>query len=210
MIRQETLQPVSGPWFWLIRFQISPSEIVYITTNNESVEFDGNTYHPFPVSIGDITEYGDGSLPEVMVEVQDPERLLGPMLYDNIGFTDAPVELLKVHADHLTPEDVAEGYRYVVQATEPASETSYRFRLAEKPLLRTQSPRERILPGKCRFSYGGAQCGYDLTRTGALPTCDLTLNGANGCVAHGDDEDAAGLTRRHPRRFGGFPTVPIQ
>ena len=60
-------------------------------------------------------------------------------------------------------------------------------------------PASRIGKRYCRFKYKDDACAY----TGALPTCDKSLDGPNGCIAHGDDGN-------HPERFGGFPGVPVK
>ena len=60
---------------------------------------------------------------------------------------------------------------------------------ADSEVMKT-FPRRRQTKDFCQWRYKGKQCGY----TGALATCDLTLQGPNGCAAH-----------NNTIRFGGYP-----
>jgi hypothetical protein len=61
--------------------------------------------------------------------------------------------------------------------------------------LRRAFPNGQYVKGHCMWRFNtpamqavadpaGAQCGY----IGALATCDLTLNGANGCRFHNNEQ----------------------
>uniref|UniRef100_UPI002B053875 hypothetical protein n=2 Tax=Aeromonadaceae TaxID=84642 RepID=UPI002B053875 len=64
---------------------------------------------------------------------------------------------------------------------------------AENPLMR-MFPGRTQMRDRCSFRYKSACCGY----TGALPSCDLTLTGDNGCRAHQNES-----------RFGGAPSITV-
>ena len=64
---------------------------------------------------------------------------------------------------------------------------------AENPVT-FRFPRRRQRRDVCQWRYKSAYCGY----TGALPTCDFTMNGSNGCIAHANGP-----------RFGAYPGIGI-
>src|SRR5205085_10528274 len=59
---------------------------------------------------------------------------------------------------------------------------------AENPLA-LNFPRHRQFKGRCVWRYKGYGCQY----TGTKPTCDYTLDGDNGCVAHDNAINFRGL-----------------
>lgn len=58
--------------------------------------------------------------------------------------------------------------------------------------LASPFPRRRQLMDRCSWRYKSNNCGY----AGGMSSCDLTLNGSNGCAAHDNDLN-----------FGGFPGI---
>lgn len=49
----------------------------------------------------------------------------------------------------------------------------------------------------CILEYKGCACGY----SGDLPGCDKSWDGANGCVAHGNEERFGGILLRGAEDF---------
>jgi hypothetical protein len=66
------------------------------------------------------------------------------------------------------------------------------FTLGTESALAKPFPRRRQMRDFCAWAYKDGNCKY----TGAAPTCDLTLNGANGCSAHNNTVN-----------FGGYPGI---
>jgi phage-related protein len=56
--------------------------------------------------------------------------------------------------------------------------------------LRMLFPKRLYYQSTCMWQYKGVLCQY----AGALPTCDLSYNGTNGCITHVNQV-----------RYGGFP-----
>ncbi len=91
------------------------------------------------------------------------------------------------------------------------NQDSISAKLAVYNLYRTSFPKNRLQRGHCRFGYRSAKCGYNIpVETGGLPTCDKSLDGPNGCEAHGANEASLGEPVIHPSRFGGAPSIPRQ
>jgi phage-related protein len=69
------------------------------------------------------------------------------------------------------------------------------FTLGAPSMLAIQFPRRRQLKLYCQWQYKSVECKY----AGVLESCDRSLNGANGCVFHGNSIN-----------FGGFPGIQAQ
>lgn len=88
------------------------------------------------------------------------------------------------------PPEVIENFE-VIGAT--ASEYVANFELGMGSALARVFPRRKQTRDFCQWRYKEAgTCNY----TGGLPTCDLTLQGPNGCAAHGNAP-----------RFGAYPGI---
>lgn len=160
-------------------------DTMYLVRNNEDLTYNGNTYvaTPFEIQLGKQS----GGIPQVNLSISDYSRAVQSRLEAYGGGISSKVTVTVVNADNLDqPPEVVEFFQVV-----GASAASYKisFQLgAENPLL-LNFPRGRQLRDRCRWTYMGAECRY----AGNLPTCDLSLKGANGCQAHGNTINFGGL-----------------
>jgi phage-related protein len=88
-----------------------------------------------------------------------------------------------------------------------ASNEAVTFRLERANFFSRTTPQDRFVAGRCRWEFGGRECGYVVNSAALYTTCPKTLA---GCVARGADHANRGLPVLHPRRFGGFPGIPRQ
>lgn len=177
---------------------------LYLTNNNEVLTIDGIQYWPWPIKRQPIERDSDGNVTELLVDVCNIGRDIS-MRLENGWFRGQLCTLKIFNESTIASNEYYSERFYVRDVTTTDSWATFRlgaFNLFERPF-----PANRFLRTRCGRVYGGTDCGYDTTRSGALTTCDKTLSGANGCEAHGTDEVAAGLVRLHPLRFGGFPSI---
>jgi len=191
-------------WLECWEFQIDDSTSVCIVNNPTTVRVDGTNYEPFPISRAEIRETLAGVVQELVVTVSAVDQAIVALL-ESGDLIDKRVKLTLANEANLAASDaIVTTFRIIAAST---TDTTVTLRLGQHNLLDVQVPKVRAIRSRCRHVYGGAFCGYDTTRAGAIATCDYTLDGANGCTVHGDDEVDAGLPRRHPLRFGGFPGI---
>lgn len=189
-----------GAWVELWTIQTGTSTAMYVTSNNESVTFGGNRYDPYPMTRAEIERDSDGNISDVTVTVSNVGR---EITTNASALRGKSVTLNITNTNYLSS---SYSYTFTIKDI-TLSDVFATIRLGSVNLLTLDFPRERFMRTRCGWVFGSTGCGYDTTRSGALSTCDQTLNGSNGCVAHGTDEVSAGRPRLHPLRFRGFPGI---
>lgn len=163
-------------------------ETLYLANNTENVVFGGQTYIAFPFRID--LRYEAGAVPEITMSATDFQSVLLGKLNTYAGATGSRVTITIVNTANLAQGAEVEEVFEVIGTS--ASEWVISIRLgAESPLAR-QFPARTQMKDRCSWKYKSAECGY----TGSMPTCDLSLQGANGCAAHNNTIN-----------FGGFPGI---
>lgn len=163
-------------------------ETLRLVRNSENVTVNGQE---FVASNFDISIRTEGNAaPDVSVSIEDQTRAVEARMQAYGGGVDFPVRVMLVPGNALDepPEDVE--YFKVVSG----GSSGYRVRWtlgADNPLA-LSFPRRRQLRDRCAWRYKSSDCGY----SGSMPSCDLTLQGANGCGAHSNSEN-----------FGGYPGI---
>ena len=188
---------------WEFRYSVGTG--AFITSNPDPVVFAGVTYSPYPIGRTEIEKDSQGNISDLFVSVANVNRFVTGIAYD-VGGTVAILRivnsaLLSTAADCLTE-------RFYVQDVQ-IGDVFATIRLGVKNPFEIDFPSNKFQRARCRWlpRYGGNECGYDTTVSGALSTCDGTISGANGCTVHGNTEAAAGKPRIHPLRFGGFISI---
>ena len=189
----EKNQLASGtPFLVLLEIQLVDSttnqvvDTVYVVNNNEDIVYKLQTYTAFPFDLK-LTKDSQG-IPEVTLSARDYNKTLMTQLNNLQGATGSTVIMRVLNADNLTADPEMEERFDVVDSG--ASDFNITIKLgAENPLQR-RFPAMLQMRDRCRWHYKSPECGY----TGPIPTCDLSLQGANGCTAHGNS-----------LRYGGFP-----
>lgn len=169
-----------------------PVEQVNVCCNNETFEWQGNTYTPSQFEI-DVS-YEQDKVPTVNLTFRDFYNVLQPRLQAYAGLTGSTVRLLVVNSSITdNPPEMDENFQ-VISAKANAADYTIQFVLgAENPLGLRWPPRLQYRD-RCFWQYRGVECGY----TGDLPSCDFTMDGSNGCTAH-----------NNALRFGGFPGIRV-
>lgn len=202
-----------APWIWLYELETldDPPKRFRLTNFTQSVEYGENAagerlrYSPAPIVHGDVTTDTDGSLPTMTITVGHAGPMVASTVDDANGFVGQPVRIMLVSSFELENPDAA-----IIQEGEvvSASITSegIAFKISAFNLFQLQFPPFIFARRRCRYIFGGPECGYNITASGAaFSTCPKTLD---ACEDRGDDEVARSLPRRHPSRFGGWPGIP--
>ena len=182
----------SAAWVWLLELRANDTQTYYFANNAVAITFRGNSYKPFPFSIGDFEETGKDDPPRVPITVQNPSGQFSDIIEKNNGFTDGICTLTLYNPAGATDDDreVVYGDFRIQHVTVNAKVAS--FEIGNDDLYRFFFPRRRFFRSKCTHAYKGVLCAY----AGAFATCDKTLTGANGCLAH-----------ENQQRYGGYPGI---
>jgi lambda family phage minor tail protein L len=183
------------PWLLLVDFNWQ-GEHVRVVRNTDPVTFDAGdgagpqVYSPWAFEITGAQTTNDGSLPQIALKVSNINRLIEGALIQYSGAVGATASLYVLNTEHPAGEpDLAMQTTIMRTSTTAAWVT---FTLSAISPLRALFPKYLYYQGTCNWQYKGLQCGY----AGGLTACDLTFDGANGCIAHANQA-----------RFGGYPGI---
>lgn len=135
-----------------------------------------------------------GELQNIQLTIQDQAGLIRPYLQTYRGAVGSSATMMVVTVDpddNTTLVDFSEIFE-IISVSAPDYAITIELG-AENPLTRAFPARVQFRD-RCPFRYKSRRCGY----SGSMPSCDLTLTGANGCRAH-DNE----------KRFGGYPAITV-
>lgn len=220
-LRTEVEKPHgSAPFIWLLEIEAfpatahDPAQVMRFTTYHREIAWPvghplGITWSPFPFEVGNIELSGEGDLPHVDINIGNTTRFAMQYLHAAGGFEGRPVKLYLLTEAGLSlayPDQESIAWRFTV-AGSVANTESVTLRLAAANFFHVKTPPDRYVPARCRWPFGGNECGYVVNAVSAFTTCNKTFS---DCVARGNDEAALLRPVLHPRRFGGFPGIPQQ
>lgn len=173
----------------------TPVEELNIVNNAEQATIDGDLYEPFPFSLQ--KKESDGDLGSLEVSVADMTRAVQTRLQQYQGLIGCRVDVILALMDAglttaSTNSDLVESYKVVNTS---ASNFTVKFSLGAENPLNFLVPKRIQSKDRCTFKYKSTECGY----VGGLPSCDFTLDGANGCTVHANEE-----------RYGGYAGINIR
>jgi phage-related protein len=156
--------------------------------NDEDVTIDGEAYQALPFEI-QIDKRSD-STPSVNISIQDQLQMVQSYLQTYKGGTGSNVKVLVVTGpdkDALTSEvELSDDFAITNSSVKDYVVT---WELGVDNPLNQNVPARVALKNVCSFIYKSQNCGY----SGAMPTCDLSLAGANGCRAHDNEGNYGGM-----------------
>lgn len=161
-------------------------DTIYVVNNNENITYDLNIYQAFPFDLQLSQE--SGGVPEISLTATDFQKILISHMNSLSGGTGSSVIVRVVNSGNLSAEPELEETFEVIDAS--ASDYKINVKLGAENALRKNFPRGVQMRDRCRWRYKGTECGY----VGPIASCDLSLQGANGCAAH-----------NNTLNFGGYP-----
>lgn len=169
----------------------------------------GNTYSAFPITASGFDLTGKGTLPRPTISVANVDGTVGLLVRDLKDLIGAVVTRKRTIAKYLDAVNFPNGINVTADPTQFLPDDIY---LIERKSVETKDvitfelassmdvhgakvPARPIQATVCAWisRYKGLECTY----AGALPTCDGTMDGANGCKVH------FGASADLP--YGGFP-----
>ena len=200
------------PWVWLFKADIDGTNGLHLAGSDVAITYGGVSYSAFPIGISGLDVDAESTLPTPTVVVSNVSREVAQKMEAG-ELMDRTCQLYLYSSEAALAID--KGAWRIVKVT--ASLDVATFSLAQYGLMDCQVPARRQERGRCDYVYGGTECRYQSSLSNLVaatypefaPTsCDLTLDGGNGCRAHGANEVAHGKPRLHPLRFGGLPGIP--
>lgn len=198
------------PRCWLVRFTTRDGLVYHFTDNSARIHWDGKYWVPRSFTFSTIRRENDGALNTLTLSFPDPGNLLRKEIRLRHGLAGAEVSRWICQAENLGSADpMFEGTWTVRTSNTPPGSAA--LQLGREDVTRVEIPTGRFAADQCEAVYKSPHgeregCGY----VGAMPTCDKTLCGANGCLAHREDmisngHDAAAVEL--PANFRAFPGV---
>jgi len=198
-------------WLYEIEVPTDPPTRYRFVRDPLPVTFRGNEYSPFPIAHSETRSDSKGNLPTITLTVSNVTREIVSVLNAHNGLVAQDVRIILTHDLALPTGHGVWEHDYQIRSTS-IDEKAVSATLGDLHIYNAKLPAQRMMRFYCRHQYKDANCGYAVGTAHAnyLPTCDKSLDGADGCRVHGISEVLAGLPDLHPERFGGFPGIPEQ
>lgn len=193
---------------------ITPAMLLRVCSHHESVTWPlssptAKVWEPFNFAISPMTTNQEGDLPTVQLTVDNVGRNLMLPLHEGNGLEGNYCHVYLVPRSGLSvayPNHEYRLFQFQV-ASASADDEVVTFKLERANFFTRQVPQDRFSARRCRWGFGGDECGYVQNAVATYTDCDKTLA---KCIERGQDHAARGLPVLHPRRFGGFPGIPKQ
>jgi len=159
---------------------------------NKDIEVAGKIWRAFPV-VHEARKSELGRFEEIQVRLSNIDTSMFIPFIEDPKYNYLLGRVVKIYLafpDESTTDIFGEKF-FINQVSYNESEVFFRL-VPIFNLLGFRLPARHYTSDWCLWIYKSEECGY----TGPLPTCDKTLWGENGCVAHDNSS-----------RFGGFPTL---
>jgi hypothetical protein len=179
-----TIKDDYGAYVSTLSFCKNSENIIY------GVDKDGNpvNYQAANFDIDLNTELN--SEPTIKLSAQDQTRTLAQYIEAYGGLIGSDLTMTVVNSGALDgPPEIQETFKIIASNV---NEYVVEFDLGTESAVNKRFPLYRQFRDRCAWPYKGRRCGY----TGQLATCDYTLEGSNGCIAHAN-----------VARFGAFPSL---
>lgn len=177
-------------------------------TRGLNADGDPIIYYSYPSAPGEFRETQKGDLQNLTVNIANVTLELMTYLEQHDGLEGQPCSIRLTSVSALSDPNADMLWNgEVVRCS--VDNTVVSFSVGSPNLTQRDFPRNRYNATGCRsLPLGTAECGYVIPLSptesvgGGFSSCGGTR--AN-CQERGDDEEARGLTRQHPRRWGAFP-----
>lgn len=219
IIATKNLLHSTSAYVWLFELDLDGVNGFRICAHDQNVTVGGLVYVAFPMTMTTDRRDIDGQLSSFEITISNVGREL--VSYLEAGqVLDRTVRMKAVYSgDTATVLDFGRvSVLRVVCGTMSATLSVGSYILTDAKI-----PSRYWMRGRCPYRYAGSECAFNKTTAAAWSglaafkatytsfdesTCDLTLDGGNGCKKHGLLEAAMGAPAHHPLRYGGNPGIP--
>jgi hypothetical protein len=187
----------------------APGLVASIANNEAVIVGPTETWYPFPFNFSPIEQNQEGDLPQLELSIDNTARFLSEHMHAGNGMEGNPATLFLVPTAALPLVYPNHQYqRWDLQvAGAVMGDEAIAIRLEMPNFFTSTSPTDCYVPSRCRWQYGGGQCGYVLNAFAAFATCPKTIQ---ACIDRGADLVARGLPAVLPANYGGHPGVSVQ
>lgn len=199
-------------WMYEVTLPEDPPRRIRLISSSSQLQYRGNTYYPFPITHRGMEENLEGDTRGLSVTASNVSREVSTYLEQYDGLIGQPARVICTTREAAESGDDRAAIQQDFRVTQcSATADTITWKLDDLNLYNDSFPAQRCHRTFCRWQYRSAQCGYSVPESSGqyLASCDKTLDGPNGCKAHGVSEAAANLEEIHPGRFGGFPGIPV-
>lgn len=200
LIAESNKQRQAKAWFWLYDIELdtdaAESRWLSLAGTDEDVTYRGRTYTAYPVTHGDIEATGGGDIPKLDAAISNVDGSAAEFLRTYDGLEDRRIRIRLVHEDLVSLDVDTVPYDTKIASATIRNEVVV-FQLGEPPLHALFFPSGVFSRLKCRHRFRGPRCGWTSAQAGSATSCDLSLDGPNGCVAHNNET-----------RWGGYASLP--
>ncbi len=173
----------------LFEVSINNDEVtLYFTNWADNIEYQGNEY------IGGNFDFSLKStankLPVGNLSCFDPSGQLHQLLEKHHGAINSKVTIKIVNTGSLDQNPEFAEFFNVGKTSSKSGFVS--FELTVPNYVAARFPPRQTMRNFCGWIFKSPECGY----TGPKTTCDYSLRGDNGCIAHENESN-----------FGGFPSI---
>lgn len=164
-------------WLWLCEFVVATKPEQDYARNPEAVTYDGKSYEPMSMEVGGQLRSGDGSIPEVTLQVSALNETLYSIVEDTQGAVGSDVKLIKVNTETLASAIPALEADYELMVSQ-ADDNWISFILGVPNPMNQRYPVRDYNSSLCPWAhpdhFKGVRCQYaggDTTCTGTLEAC---------------------------------------
>ena len=166
----------------------NPVTTISFCKNSEQIIYRGVTYLPASFDISLTSDAN--SEPTIKLNANDYTRQLSQYVEAFSGLVNSNVTMTVINTASISsPPEIQEVFKVIGASV---NEYIVELDLGTESAVSKRFPAYRQFRDRCPWKYKGSRCGY----TGSMPTCDFSLYGSNGCIAHGNVQ-----------HFGGFPAL---
>lgn len=166
-----------------VEITLSDSTILRYAEMNSTLN--GHAYTNNLAKVGALKMSSTASVDRCDVQLFNADGNITPLIEGNLQLENAFVTVYRVIDDLKGTTNIISRFSGII--IEPRTDDEYIwFTVLSLTFGNKSIVGDRMVDRKCVHSYKDAECGY----TGSLPTCDYTLDGANGCRTHYTDEQA--------------------
>lgn len=186
----------NNPWLIMLDIEVVDpiagvvTEVLHLVRNTEDVTYHDDLYVAADFDI-ELQEEA-GSQTTITLSIKDYYGVVQGRMEQYGGGVGFNVTVKVISAEWLNtsmPPELEEFFQVVASTSQ---NYTIEFQLGAENVLYMTFPRRRQTRDFCQWRYKGDECGY----AGPLPSCDLTLQGNNGCAVHSNTQ-----------RFGGYPGI---
>lgn len=180
-------------WLTLLEIDYPGEDTIRVVLNNESIQWNSQTWLPYPFKLGPIDDSKDGEVSEVTLTVFDFTRTLTPLIEEYGGGLGAEMTIRVVIADNLQETTPEFEITLEIIAADTDGQGGIQFTLGADNLINYRTPQDRYLKNHCRYDhFKDSYCGY----TGSETQCNRTFA---RCIEIGNET-----------RYGGTPGIGVK